>query len=356
MVASRIGVFVTQETDALFFYHFNKCNLLDSIQVYNDVDLFRNSNHNRKISCLQMPYPVRADFDTLVDDLTSICDNVLILMSELHDRTVEIVQRHDDSKVSYFICGEFNFELTHSPVHKFYDWFTTTVHFYRHVRPETLDVLTPYNVKPLYFDCLLGRRKPHRDYANRKLHHLTGNLLTYLGDISCNFEDPEKWIWESDGLEIDRTVEWTVDRLPYYGHRMSISQIIPLQIYNKTAYTLVAETNYSNHYSFYTEKTVKPIIARRLFVALAGRGHLANLRRLGFQTFSSVIDETYDLVADDTLRWDMALSQVVELMHKPQDEILFRTIPICEHNYNVMMQTDWYGKYFLPAFTSYFNQ
>jgi hypothetical protein len=355
-MADAIGVFVTKETDALFFYHFNKCNLQNLIQVYNDLDTFRNSKHSRKISCLQMPYPVRAEFDTLVDELVSYSDNVLILMSELHDRTVEIVQRHDNVKVSYFICGEFNFKLEHSPVHKFYDWFTTTVHFYKNVRPETLDILTPYNAKPLYFDCLLGRKKPHRDYAYKQLYRAKENLLTYLGDISCNFDDPEKWLWEREGLDIDRPVEWTVDRLPYYGHRMSISQIVPLQIYNQTAYTLIAETNYSNHYSFYTEKTVKPIIARRLFVALAGRGHLANLRKLGFKTFNGIIDESYDLASDDTLRWDMALAQVVRLMQTPQDEVLFRTIPICEHNYNVMMQTDWYGEYFLPEFTSYFNQ
>ena len=52
----------------------------------------------------------------------------------------------------------------------------------------------------------------------------------------------------------------------------------------------------------------------------------------------------------------MAMDQVVRLMQTPQDEILFRTIPIVEHNFNVMMQTDWYGEYFLPAFTGYFNQ
>ena len=350
------GVFVTDETDALFYYHFNKCNLLNSIKVYNDLDQFRSSKHNKKIACLQMPYPVRAEFDTLIDDLASCADHVLILMSELHDRTVEIVQRHDDKRVSYFICGTFNFELDNSPVHKFYDWFTTTVHFYKHVRPATLDVLNPYNAKPLYFDCLLGRKKPHRDFAYKKLHHLPANLLTYLGDVSCNFSDAKKWIWESEGLEMDREVEWTVDRLPYYGHRMSISQIVPLQIYNKTAYTLVAETNYSNHYTFYTEKTVKPIIARRLFVALAGRGHLANLQKLGFKTFGSIIDETYDIASDATFRWDMALDQVTWLMTQPQEDILFRTIPICEHNYNHMIKTDWYGEYFMPAFVTYFNQ
>jgi hypothetical protein len=355
MAVGTTGVFVTEETDALFHFHFNKCNLLNSVEVYNDLDSFRNSIHSHKISCLQMPYPVRAEFDTLVDDLVSCSDHVLILMSELHDRTVEIVQRHDDRKISYFICGEFNFDLTFSPVHKFYDWFTTTTHFYKHVRPDTLDVLDPYITKPYYFDALLGRKKMHRDYAFKHIDTKV-NLVTYLGDIICNFDDPDKWIWEDDGLVIDKTVEWTVDRLPYYGHRMSISQIVPLQIYNQTVYTLVAETNFSNHYSFYTEKSVKPILARRLFVTLGGQNQLANLRKLGFRTFGNVIDESYDDVEANLDRFQLALDQVAYLQTQDQEEILAKIKPICEHNRNLMLSTDWYNSYFKSAFVSYFNQ
>jgi hypothetical protein len=354
MAQSSIGVFVTEETDALFFYHFNKCNLQSLVQVYNDLETFRNSNHSRKISCLQMPYPIRAEFDQQVNDLLAYSDHVLILMSELHDRTIEIVRRHDDSKVSYFICGEFNFTLDKSPVHKFYDWFTTSVHFYKYVRPSTLDVLAPYTPKQYYFDALLGRKKLHRDYAYNRINK-DFNLVTYLGDINCDFEDPTKWLWENTGLEIDKPVEWTVERLPYYGHRMSISQIVPLTIYNQTAYTLVAETNYSNHYSFYTEKTVKPILARRLFVTLSGQYQLRNLRSIGFKTFDSIIDETYDTQEASTDRFNQAMDQLDYLQTQPQEEILAKIKPICEHNYGVMLSTDWYDVYFKSAFTSYFN-
>lgn len=356
MPGVTIGVFVPQETDALFFYHFNKCGLLNLIQVYNDIDKFRISQHDRKIACLQMPYPERLEFDQLVTDLTACSDNVLILMSELHDRTIEIVQRHDDAQVSYFICGSFNFTLNHSRVHKFYDWFTTTVHFYRYVRPDILNTLTPYNKKQYDFDALLGRKKAHRDYAYSRLQTMTNNLVTYLGDHVCNFSDPDKWIWENDGLVIDQPVEWTVDRLPYYGHSMSISQIVPLRIYNQTAYSLVAETNYSNHYSFYTEKTVKPILARRLFITLGGQHQLRNLRNMGFQTFNGIIDESYDSMEALNDRFKSALDQVAYLQTQDQEEILDKIKPICEHNFNRVLQTDWYGSYFLPAFVGYFNQ
>ena len=41
---------------------------------------------------------------------------------------------------------------------------------------------------------------------------------------------------------------------------------------------------------------------------------------------------------------------------KPQEEILEQIRPVCEHNYTHMMRTDWYGKYFMPAFVAYFVQ
>jgi hypothetical protein len=353
MVQYTPGVFVSAETDALFHFHFERSRILNPLVVYNDLDKFRQSRHDRKVACLQMPYPVRPEFDQLIDNLVECSDAVLVLMSELHDRTIDIVRRHDNPKVSYFICGDFNFDLEYSPVHKFYDWFTTTVHFYKYVRPATLDELTPDTPKPYYFDALLGRKKLHRDIAYSQLNQ-TKNVVRYIGDINCNFEDPDKWIWEDQGLERNKKVEWTVERLPYYGHSMSVSQIIPITVYNQTAYTLIAETNHSNHYSFYTEKTVKPILGGRLFLCLSGQGALKNLRKLGFKTFNGIIDESYDDVSNLEERCGLVMRQVEFLETQPQADILEQVKPIVEHNRNLMLSTAWYDQYFRPAFASYF--
>jgi hypothetical protein len=244
----------------------------------------------------------------------------------------------------------------HSPVHKFYDWFTTTVHFYKHVRPMLLsNSLHPYDVKARGFDALLGRKKLHRDIAYARLDR-DKNVVTYLNNTECDFSTADKWRWESSGLVLENPVEWTVERVNYHGHRMSLSQIAPLEIYNETAYSLVAETSYSNHYNFYTEKTVKPILAQRLFVVLGGQYALKNLRTMGFNTFGNVIDESYDEIADLSERFKCALDQVDYLNTQPQQEILEKIRPICEHNYSHMMRTEWYQQYFMPAFVDYFNQ
>jgi hypothetical protein len=350
----KTGVFVPGGTDALFHFHFTKCWLLHAITVYNDIDKFKSSKHEKKISCFQMPYPVDSSFDSTVNDLLSHCDHVLILMSELHDRTVEFVQRNDNKQISYFICGDFNWDLDNSTVHKFYDWFTTTVHFYKHERPQLLsNSLHPYDAKQRMFDALLGRKKLHRDIAYEQLDK-DANVVTYLDTHDCDFTDPVRWRWESAGLVIEKPVEWTVERVNYHGYRMSLSQVVPLEIYNETAYTLVAETSYSNHYSFYTEKTVKPILGQRLFITLSGRYSLRNLQNIGFKTFDTVIDESYDSTDGLVERCNQALDQVRYLSTQRQEDILEKIRPICEHNYTHMMRTDWYGQYFMPAFVSYF--
>ena len=355
-MADTIGVFVSPETDALFSFHFNRCWITHLITVYNDRAAFIASQHDRKIACYQMPYPMQDSFHDTVLDFVKHCDHVLVLMSELHDRTVEFVQHHDHPQISYFICGDFNFDLTHSPVHKFYDWFTTTVHFYKHVRPNLLgNTLHPYAVKPRYFDALLGRKKLHRDIAYARLDQ-NKNIVTYLDTIDCDFTTPDRWRWEDAGLVIEKPVEWTVDRVNYHGHNMSLSQVAPLTVYNETAYTLVAETSYSHHYTFYTEKTVKPILAHRLFVMLGGTHSLRNLRSIGFQTFGNVIDESYDACENLQERCSRALDQVEYLSTLDQEEVLARIKPVCDHNYSHMMRTGWYLQYFMPAFIGYFQQ
>jgi hypothetical protein len=352
-----VGVFVPKETDALFSFHFNKCSIKDVVTVYNDVEQFKSSRHDYKVACFQMPYPVQDAFNATLKEFANCSDHVLVLMSELHNRTVQFIQNNDDKRISYFICGELNFDTEHSAIHKFYDWFTTTVHVYKHERPMLLEQsLQHHCTKPKYFDVLLGRKKHHRDIAYRRVNK-DHNIVTYLDTVdndAKDFNDLTKWRWPAAGLTIPDRVEWTVDVVNYEGHRMSLSQIVPIDVYNESAYSLVAETNYDNHYTFYTEKTVKPILGKRLFVCLSGQYALKNLQKIGFKTFGSVIDESYDDVEDWALRCNRALDQVDYLSTQNQEHVLEQIKPICEYNHSVMMSTNWYETYFMPSFVSYF--
>jgi hypothetical protein len=314
--------------------------------VYDDLGHYLNSGHPQNIAFIHLPYPFKSDTQAKLDSVCAISDLVFVIGSELHASTLEFILKNDRAGIVYCICGFIEQKLEHAQVHQYFDWFETSRYFYRDYLPELLGRVNYTQAKENHFDILLGRKKPHRDAVYKFVKEnlrVENRVLTYFNEHQIDFATgQEQWIWEDRGMQFINDPKWTVDFVKYYGHAMSISQVIPIGIYNQTAYSVVAETNYDNRYSFYTEKTAKPIIARRLFVMFAGQHYLRNLRALGFQTFGSIIDESYDLIADNNQRWAAACRQIEWLCKQDQNAILQQLRPIVEHNFNVMMSTKWH--------------
>lgn len=64
--------------------------------------------------------------------------------------------------------------------------------------------------------------------------------------------------------------------------------------------------------SFLTEKTFKPIKHGQVFWIVGAAGSLAQLRSLGYRTFDSVIDTSYDAEPDATLRWQLCKQSIAQ--------------------------------------------
>lgn len=334
------------------FYHNNDVGQwhLDRCQIdgerYSDLTIFLGSPHKKKFALLHTPgFTDLTQFENDIHRLKDHCDLVIIITSEVHDDTVALIERTKGPNIISFICGMINSDTSHS---HWMDWFVTSTAFYKH-KPYVLDKLTPYVKKPKTFDILLGQPKPHRtqiynfakDYPDQIIMTYFKNHFTPIRQLEEN-----SWIWESEGLTIpDTDFNFTVTPVTYYDCSMSLSQIVPISIYNNTAYSIICETNFKNHYSFFTEKTVKPILGRRLFIMFGGQYQLKNLRKLGFETFNGIIDESYDTVACFDTRTKMIKNQMKYLLQEDQKIILDKIKPITEHNYHVMMTTDWYGNF-----------
>ena len=303
-----------------------------------------------ELAVFHIPFPYDtqgAAFEIDVDQAITTANQVIFLCSELHDRTVDFIRRYQSSKFKFFLCGAVDGIKSSD----WMNWFITSTHFYKTSSAKVLDRLNPYSVKPKTFDILLGQSRPHRDIIYRFVTENNLNarvVMTYINHenkITANLNN-SGWIWENQGLEIiDTDLKWTIGQVKYHGQQMSLSQIAPIEIYNQTAYSVVCETNFSDNFVFYTEKIVKPILARRLFLVFAGQYYLRNLQRLGFKTFSSIIDETYDNESDYQLRGKMICEQISYLVQQDQQRILDAIKPIVDHNYAVMMTTDWYGDF-----------
>lgn len=223
---------------------------------------------------------------------------------------------------------------------------------YHTIDNEFLKALDPFTPKNLYFDALLGFTKTHRDFVYQKIQNYGADkfFVRYqqseqsLEQVLAN----NAWHWPDGAVIIPETnqVQWqNTAQIQFSGITTNISNIVPVDIYNNTCYSIVTETHFNSDFILLSEKTAKPLIAKRLFVMFAGPGYLAHLRRLGFQTFGSVIDESYDLEPNNKKRWAQAFEQVEYLCNQPQEVILQKIQPILEHNYNLFVNRDWNAEF-----------
>ena len=251
-------------------------------------------------------------------------------------------QEFDLPNVVFFIGGKLNYRLHYAEVKLCPYFFWSTTDFYR-TNTDILPQLTSVP-KLQHFDVLLGRQKSHRSLVHQQIDHST-NVVTYFPSEQNNdirdYTDSQ-FIWPSTVLNRpSNTINWTVQEVTVNGTIVSLSQIVPVGVYNQTNYSLVSETQANNEYSFFTEKIVKPIIARRLFVVVSGQYYLQNLRSLGFKTFGAVIDESYDNEPNMELRIKQVIEQVKYLSQQDPVKIYADIDSVLTHNYKLMMEQDW---------------
>lgn len=282
-------------------------------------------------------------FEDKINQLSSISNLVFTFESELHNYHWRMWEQCHHDNVYWVLPGQVNTKMNDHLIF-WGDWFKTTTHIYKEL-PTQLSNITTYQVKPKYFDALLGSPKPHRDFVANAVQQ--NNLqdkfiMTYGGKWDDNqFYAKDYFVWEPGVEVIGEQQPGTAGPVKYFGVHTGLSRVIPIQVFNDTAYSIITETDHDNTLSFFSEKTAKPMIARRLFIAFTGYKFLQNLHRLGFQTFSNVIDESYDFIENDNDRYAAAFEQVKQLCNKDQAEVYQLIRPMLEHNYNHIMTTDW---------------
>jgi hypothetical protein len=349
-----VGVYLDSNTCLYHFENLKHHHHCRQPQSYffepNNLEQFIDSDHDVKFSAFHVPFSNDTGWIDRLDQSCTVSDQIFVFCSELHQHTVDQLIKLDRPGILMFICGFINYEFKHAKIYTWMDWFITTVYFYSIVRPNLLnEKLLPPIGKSKHFDILLGCRRLHRDvvYQYMQDNQLSDKvIMTYYQRWNIDLRETDH-IFESEGLEFLSESNYTHSghQVQYYGYQMNLSQVVPFVIYNDSYYSVVAETNAVNEFNFYTEKIVKPILGKRLFVVIAGQGYLQRLRSFGFKTFDAVIDETYDLEPDHTKRWGMAMDQVRLLTEQDPVEIYAKIKDVVEHNQRLMLDTDWYGNF-----------
>jgi hypothetical protein len=220
--------------------------------------------------------------------------------------------------------------LVQYPKHVVYDdlghFFSRIVDICRYEDWNTLPT------KPKLFDALLGVAKPHRVFI---FNHLRTNGLLDKSFVnihgSVNYVSPDLHEFD-DPMITPADRKRSMNQVPGLANGIGVSHSIPLGIYQNSWYSIVAETDPANS-NFLTEKTAKPLFEKKLFVLFGSQGLLARLRSQGYNTFSSIIDESYDREPVDQKRWRMAFEQVVKLSTQDHAAVYRQIEPILEHNH-----------------------
>ena len=314
----------------------------------------------RKIAFVYYFFGKGLDIDLSWADLV-VCLNWEVINDEF-EQHYDIARKHFNNNNIIFIIGGAP-HLQQTQEHKRflcpYLSFLNKVVFTN--ESTDYDYLSP---RPYVFDALLGGIKFHRKIIFDKLYTsglLAKSLVSMTpapGDYYFNgtgyeftvtdfqeyaspeldkFENPVILEFKKAAVTIEQ--KHSVNSIPnvYYKgtncYRPSMSFIVPDRIYQNCWYSIVAETNYKSH-NFLTEKTAKPLFAKRIFVCFGSQGHLKFLQAQGFKTFHDIIDESYDNEPDHVRRYEMAWQQIITLAESDPVKIYQQAIPILDYNFN----------------------
>lgn len=91
--------------------------------------------------------------------------------------------------------------------------------------------------------------------------------------------------------------------------------------YKNIALDIVCETVFNYPYPYITEKTLRPIACKRIFIIVGAANTLQTLKDYGFKTWSDILDESYDTILDPELRFLSIIDSIDQFCKIPLEEI-----------------------------------
>jgi len=193
--------------------------------------------------------------------------------------------------------------------------------------------------KQVSFCSMSAVHKKHRDYIIENLlpqFHKSRYAIKYAGqqfgvDLS-NVDFVPKYSDTEDQnyfhVEGYRLFENTT------GKKLQVrpSQYMPIDIYNISYYNLVAESNHEGSHFFPTEKIWRPILSGIPFVCISTQNSLKRIRDLGFRTYDTVWDESYDSIKNSQQRLEAVTKLCLELENFDWNANRDKLIEVAAHN------------------------
>ena len=211
-----------------------------------------------------------------------------------------------------------------------FSWTGGTSWFWWYMYDKHLNKVFRFNHDKKKYDFLYLNKQPreHRVRLYNKLlseNVLSNSVYTFLG-----LTPPVR-------LKKEHELPWVdANNYPQYG----MDQDIHESPYNDTVYSLVSETNDNDTDVFMTEKIWKPIIAQHVFIVHGNHLYLQKLRDMGFKTFNTYFDESYDLKDDRDKKIDAIVNLCKDRKHRDWKDLYLQTIALRQHNYDTFFNKE----------------
>jgi len=112
-------------------------------------------------------------------------------------------------------------------------------------------------------------------------------------------------------------------------------RLVETQLYNNSYCHLVLETLFDadgSGGSFITEKTYKCLKYGQPFVIIGTPRSLDKLRERGYRTFDHAIDNSYDMIQNNTQRWLFVKKSISKIKQQNMHEWFLKCLPDIQHN------------------------
>jgi hypothetical protein len=140
----------------------------------------------------------------------------------------------------------------------------------------------------------------------------------------------------------DDSVDWSpmnfrhCDEIIQGGPRSTLYQA---DFYKYVALDIVAESVYNYPYPQITEKTLRPIACKKLFIIVGSPKTVALLQDYGFDTFNDIIDHSYDNIQDPVKRWMALKNCISNFINTPLDTVkqtMLQIQPRLNNNFEIL--------------------
>ena len=144
--------------------------------------------------------------------------------------------------------------------------------------------------------------------------------------------------WNFDGkMNSSPQQPYRDSRITGHARSMKVDRTLHCDFYKYFAIDIVSETVYNYPYPCLTEKTMRPIVHKRMFIVLGPLGIIERLHDKGFKTFAPFINEEYDSIADPHKRMEAIVDELTRISKFSIDNIretMLQYKSILQHNYD----------------------